>query len=70
MSEWICESCIYYPPSSCDGKPCCVCDPADPALNCYCKNENIADCRKCYWQNMCTRHDPVGCSHFKKEYGG
>lgn len=26
-SGWICESCIYYPHSSCDGKPCCLCDP-------------------------------------------
>ena len=25
-SGWICESCIYYLPSSCDGKPCCLCD--------------------------------------------
>ena len=38
--EWICESCIYFPPSSGDGKPCCVCDPDDPALNCYCKKED------------------------------
>ena len=27
-----CESCIYYPPSSLDGKPCCFCDPIDPLL--------------------------------------
>ena len=38
--EWICESCIYYPPSSCDGKPCCMCDPDDPMLNCYERKEN------------------------------
>lgn len=68
MAEWICESCIQYPPSSCDGKPCCVCDPDEPALNCYCKKESIADCRKCYWRNVCTRHDPVGCKDFKSEY--
>ena len=37
-SEWICESCLYYPPSSCDGKPCCVCrDTDDPELSCYIK---------------------------------
>lgn len=35
MSEWICETCRNYPPSSCDGKPCCVCDPDDEFLNCY-----------------------------------
>lgn len=38
--DWICESCIYYPPSSCDGKPCCMCDPDDPMLNCYERKEN------------------------------
>lgn len=30
-----CESCTHYPPSACDGKPCCVCDPDNPYLNCY-----------------------------------
>lgn len=40
MSEWICESCIYYPPSSCDGKLCCICDTDDPMLNCYSKRED------------------------------
>ena len=39
MSEWICESCIYYPPSLCDGKPCCMCDTDNPMLNCYSKKE-------------------------------
>lgn len=22
---WICETCIFYPPSACDGKPCTQC---------------------------------------------
>ena len=35
MAEWICETCVYDPPSACDGKPCCMCDPNDPMLNCY-----------------------------------
>lgn len=36
MAEpWICESCIHYPPSVGDGKPCCVCSPFDPLLTCY-----------------------------------
>ena len=39
MYEWICESCVHYPPSSCDGKPCCMCDPDDPMLNCYQRKE-------------------------------
>lgn len=40
MKEWTCESCIYYPPSSCDGKPCCMCDVNDPLFNCYCERED------------------------------
>ena len=32
---WLCEKCIYYPPSSCDGKPCCVCDPDEPLMSCF-----------------------------------
>lgn len=39
-ASWGCESCVYYPPSSCDGKPCSVCDPDDPLLNCYEKKEH------------------------------
>ena len=35
MAEWKCESCIYYPPSACDGKPCCICDYDDPLLSAY-----------------------------------
>ena len=31
MEEYKCDSCIYNPPSSCDGKPCCVCEPDNPA---------------------------------------
>ena len=34
-----CESCTHYPPSACDGKPCCVCDPNDHYLNCYQEKE-------------------------------
>lgn len=36
MDEWICETCIHYPPSSLNGKPCAMCDPDEPMLNCYC----------------------------------
>lgn len=41
-ADWICETCIHYPPSSLDGKPCCMCDPDDPMLNCYCEKEEQA----------------------------
>jgi len=34
---WICETCEYYPPSSGDGKPCCVCEPNEQLLSCYVK---------------------------------
>ena len=30
-----CETCKYYPPSSCDGKPCSVCEPDDVHRSCY-----------------------------------
>ena len=43
MSNWICESCVHYPPSSCDGKPCSFCDPDDKYLNCYEKFEEDED---------------------------
>lgn len=33
--EYKCESCIYNPPSSCDGKPCTQCDTRNPLTNCY-----------------------------------
>lgn len=33
--NYICESCIYSPPSSLSGKPCSACDPDDPLTSCY-----------------------------------
>lgn len=33
--EYKCESCVYNPPSSCDGKPCTQCDTRNPFTNCY-----------------------------------
>ena len=39
MAEWICESCVHYPPSSTDGKPCCFCNTEDPLFNCYCRKD-------------------------------
>lgn len=30
-----CDTCVFYPPSACDGKPCCVCDTDDVLFNCY-----------------------------------
>ena len=32
------------------------------------EDKHEADCRKCYWRNICIRHNPVECNHFKKEY--
>lgn len=36
---WCPSDCVYYPPSSFDGKPCTVCDITDPIFNCYEKME-------------------------------
>ena len=33
--SYICDTCIYGPPSSSDGKPCCACVPDNPLMNCY-----------------------------------
>lgn len=43
MEGWICETCIYYPPSACDGKPCCACDTSDPLTSCYQKKRDLTD---------------------------
>lgn len=40
---YICESCVFGPPSSGDGKPCSTCDPCDPLLNCYIRKANNED---------------------------
>lgn len=32
---WICETCIYFPPSASDGKPCSACDPDSGNPDCY-----------------------------------
>lgn len=34
-----CETCIHYPPSSMDAKPCSQCDTNDKYLNCWQGNE-------------------------------
>lgn len=41
MEDWICESCIYYPPSACDGKPCTMCDTSDPLTSCYEERKDV-----------------------------
>jgi len=37
--DYSCSTCRFNPPSSCDGKPCTVCDTSDPLMNCYQKAE-------------------------------
>lgn len=39
MSDWICETCVHYPPSSMGGKPCTMCNPDDPVFDHYAKWE-------------------------------
>jgi hypothetical protein len=41
-----CETCIYYPPSSFGGKPCCMCDTSNPYMNCYSEYEELSVLRK------------------------
>ena len=52
MSEWICETCAYYPPSSMGGKPCGYCEPADPLLNCYMVKEGNERVKETYWDKI------------------
>ena len=33
--EHTCETCIYNPPSACDGKPCCGCDTRYAETDCW-----------------------------------
>ena len=41
--EMSCASCVHYPPSAADGKPCCFCGPIDPLLNCYQRKDDDID---------------------------
>lgn len=34
-----CKTCVHYPPSSCDGKPCTQCEPEIVLFSCYQKRE-------------------------------
>ena len=38
--DYHCADCRWSPPSSCDGKPCCACEPDIPGLNCYERKED------------------------------
>lgn len=42
-NQWSCKSCVFYPPSSTDGKPCCCCDSdADnPVFDFYTRKEEL-----------------------------
>ena len=35
-----CETCRWGPPTSCDGRPCCNCDPRDPQRSSYDRRED------------------------------
>ena len=39
MDKQTCETCTHFPPSSCDGKPCSLCDSEDTKLDCYQRKE-------------------------------
>lgn len=60
MAEWICESCRYYPPSSCDGKPCSFCDPDNPLMSSYSKRDDeevVSDFRKFITEEVMRQMD-------------
>ena len=40
VGKWECDTCRFYPPSSCDGKPCTQCDTTNPLTSCYQKGEH------------------------------
>lgn len=42
-----CDTCVYSPPSSLGGKPCCACDPFDENCNCYEENEDLSTIPSC-----------------------
>lgn len=50
-----CETCVYYPPSSCDGKPCTQCDITNPFLSCYMEKEFILDFQQEHKQTNADR---------------
>lgn len=50
-----CKTCIYYPPSSCDGKPCTQCDITNPFLTCYREKEFIVDFQQEHKQTNADR---------------
>ncbi len=50
-----CETCVYYPPSSCDGKPCTQCDITNPFRTCYREKEFVVDFYQEYKQTNADR---------------
>ena len=41
-----CDVCMYNPPSSMDGKPCCICPASSPVRDCEIK-EYAETCEEC-----------------------
>lgn len=37
------DTCVYNPSGSCDGKPCCVCEPDDVLMSAYTRREDADD---------------------------
>ena len=50
MENWICKTCIYYPPNSSDEKPCWDCNVDDPFMSCYVEKN----------PKRLTKREPVG----------
>ena len=47
-TEYRCETCVHFPPSSTDGKPCGMCDPDSPMLNAH--QKRAADPELTYYE--------------------
>lgn len=52
MSEWFCESCVYYPPSSLSSKPCAYCEHDDPNFNFYRAKKGDSKVEETYWDRI------------------
>lgn len=54
-----CESCIFNPPSSGDGKPCCMCDPSDELLNCHIRRDDNSVEAPAIWKSDIDAADTI-----------
>ena len=66
--KWMCELCIYYPPSILSGKPCVYCNSI--ANNCFISKDE-KNCSSCYYGYFVEKNDTYcctlnGCQNYEK----